>query len=315
MKKKTINLEAPPSSWGELKGGQLKQIYRMASKGYNHIEYKLRVFLMLMRLRIRKRAQQEEDGSFTYFFRRKGVLSMLRNERIRMLSWEVDYWISKYLGFLDEPIHITTLPFEKKWVAGRRYKAPEFRMTDVTYEQYGNAQRYLAAYWDIQTLCESLLKNGASRKSVRNARRNALDARAGFLAHLYIAPSIQLTDSRHNGTRLSMHRVYHYDSERAERNKHRFHFASKYLFDLTVWYFQSCLKEYSEDFPLLFKEHKSPDGKSAMVMEVGTVNAVQKYAGYTSQQDVYDTNAIFVFDILNSMAHEAEEIEKLNRKH
>ena len=311
---KRVNLEVPPSSWGELNGRQLKRIHKMLGKGYDRIEFKLRVFLMLMRLNIRKRAQREEDGTYTYFFRRKGMLPLLRNERLRMLSWEVEYWISKYMGFLDEPVHVTTLPFEWTWVCGRRYKAPEFRMSSVTYEQYGNAQRYLSAYWDCQNLCETLLKNGATRKAVRHARSQALDARAGFLAHLYIAPSFQLTDSRHEGTRLSLQRVYHYDSERAERNKRRMRMASSYLFDLTVWYFQSCLKEYSEELPLLFKEHKGPDGKSAMFMEIGTINAVLKYAGYTSQQDVYDTNAIFVFDILNSMAQEAEEIERINRK-
>ena len=314
QKKKSVNLEEPLSSWEALNGRQLKAIYRMLTRGYSMTEFKLRVFLLLTGLRIRKRAQREEDGTFTYFFRRKGWIARIRNERLRMVSWELSYWIDKYMKFLDTPVHIVQLPFAYKWVAGRRYKAPEYRMTDVTYEQYGNAQRYLAAYWDCQALCESMLKNGASRKAIHRARSQELDARAGFLAHLYISPSFQLTDSRHHGTRLSLQRVYHYDSERAERNKRRFRMASKYLFDLTVWYFQSCLQEYSEDFPHLFKSHGGPDGKNAIVMEVGTVNAVQKYAGYTVQQDVYDTNAIFVFDILNSMQHEAEEIDKLNRK-
>ena len=62
-----------------------------------------------------------------------------------------------------------------------------------------------------------------------------------------------------------------------------------------------------------------PSGKghrqrNELTSEVGTVNAVMKYNNYHDQQTVYDSNAVFVFEILNTMTKEAEEVKKLNAK-
>ena len=47
---------------------------------------------------------------------------------------------------------------------------------------------------------------------------------------------------------------------------------------------------------------------------IGTINAVQKYAGFNSPQTVYDQNSVFIFKFLDSMAEEAKQIEDMNRK-
>ena len=54
--------------------------------------------------------------------------------------------------------------------------------------------------------------------------------------------------------------------------------------------------------------------RDALQDEVGTINTVMKYAGYSEQQQVYDSNLPFVLDILNTMAKEAKEIEKMNAR-
>ena len=53
----------------------------------------------------------------------------------------------------------------------------------------------------------------------------------------------------------------------------------------------------------------------ALQGEVGTVNTIMKYAGYAEQQQVYDSNLPFIFDILNTMTKEAKEIEEMNAKY
>lgn len=69
-----------------------------------------------------------------------------------------------------------------------------------------------------------------------------------------------------------------------------------------------------EQFPKLF----SGDGKGSdtipMVSEVNTINAVMKWQGFTEHQKVFDSNAIFIFSILNSMTKEAKAIEEANQK-
>lgn len=309
-----MNFPAPPSDWNMLSEQQLRTIHELMESGIGVSEYKLKVFLMLMGLRIVKRADKKEDGSFVYHFRRTGWKSRFSREEFGMEAWEVDYWIEKYLKFLDEPFRLIQLPFSHVRVGMVRYKAPDPLMVNLTYEQYGNAQRCLIAYWETSRMVESLKKNGATLEAVKHAQEEALQARAGFLAHMYVEPGWQLLDQRNQMTRISIKRVYNYCSVAAEERVEDFKSAPSWLFAVTYQLFQSCQAQYKKDFPFLFKEYSDTDGKSALVMEVGTINAVQKYAGFTNAQSVYDQNSMFIFKFLDSMAEEAKQIEDMNRK-
>ena len=193
--------------------------------------------------------------------------------------------------------------------------APQMLMANVTYEQYSNMQKYLMSYWELSKIAESMLKNGGTRHAVKQIQKNILDARAGFLSHAYIGRSLRLLDQSHDMTRLSPQWVYTYDSDSAERNKKYFKPAPDYLFDITYQHFQSCQSFYKREYKFLFKEYQDEQDKSAFIMEAETINAVMKYAGgYNKQQEVYDSNTVFIFGFLNSMAHEADEIDKMNKK-
>lgn len=309
-----MNFPAPPSDWNMLSKQQLRTIHELMESGIGVSEYKLKVFLMLMGLRIVKRADKKEDGSFVYHFRRTGWKSRFSREEFGMEAWEVDYWIEKYLKFLDEPFRLIQLPFSHVRIGMTRYKAPDPLMVNLTYEQYGNAQRCLIAYWETSRMVESLKKNGATLEAVKHAQEEALQARAGFLAHMYVEPGWQLLDQRNQMTRISIKRVYNYCSVAAEERVEDFKSAPSWLFAVTYQLFQSCQAQYKKYFPFLFKEYSDTDGKSALVMEVGTINAVQKYAGFTNAQSVYDQNSMFIFKFLDSMAEEAKAIEEMNRK-
>lgn len=314
QKRKSVNFPAPPSDWNMLSERQLRTIHELMESGISLSEYKLKVLLMLMGLRIVKRADKKEDGSFVYHFRRTGWKHRFSKEEFGMEAWEVDYWIEKYLKFLDEPFRLIQLPFSHVRIGMTRYKAPDPLMVNLTYEQYGNAQRCLIAYWETSRMVESLKKNGATLEAVKHAQEDALQARAGFLAHMYVQPGWQLLDQRNQMTRISIKRVYNYCSVAAEERVEDFKSAPSWLFAVTYQLFQSCQAQYKKDFPFLFKEYSDTDGKSALVMEVGTINAVQKYAGFTDAQKVYDQNSMFIFKFLDSMAEEAKQIEDMNRK-
>lgn len=314
MQRPTENFPAPPSDWTSLTKDQLTYIHHLLEKGISLPEYKLRIFLYLMGLRIVKRADKKEDGSFIYHFKKRGWSSYFSRKEYGMEAWEVDYWIEQYLKFLDEPFHLWQLPFEYIKVGRIYYKAPEAMMVNLTYEQYGNAQRCLIAYWETSKMVESLKKNGTTRAAVRHAQDEALRARAGFMAHLYTAPSLRLLDQRGQMTRVSLDKVYTYCSVEAEKHIKRFMRAPSWLFAVSYQLFQTCQALYKKDFPFLFKEYKDNEDKSALVMEIGTINAVQKYAGFTDPQSVYDQNSMFIFKFLDSMAEEAKQIEDMNRK-
>lgn len=312
---KTIDLPEPPSSWDELSDEQMRFVFKLQQKkNVSVAEYKLKVFLHLMGLKVLTRAEKKDDGSFVYHFCRKGIRPLLRREDLNMEAWEVDYWIKTYLSFLDSPNTLTKLPFDsyKRW--GKRFKAPSMLMLDVTYEQYSNAQNYLTAYSQYTRLAESMLNNGSSIKAVRRVQQDVINARAGFLSHMLTSPQWQLTESDSHSTRLHVHRAYKYSSQRAEQNKRYFKTAPDYLFWVMVQFFQGCLAHFREELPDLFKESDENGNKTAWLIEVDTVNAVQKYQGYAMQQDVYDSEAVFIFGVLNNMVQEAKEVEKIRKK-
>lgn len=308
----SVNLPAPPSNWNALSKRQLIRIHELLNSGLTEVEYKLKVFLELMGLKVLKRAEKQDDGTFRFCFRRKGWKHW--RESLGMQSWEVSYWIDKYLKFLDDPFQLVQMPFQHVRVEGRKYKAPDALMMNLTYEQYNNAQRYLVAYWEAARMVDSLRKNGATIDALLNAENRALDYRAGFLAHIYVPGSWRILDQRGSMTRFSPRRVYIYNSEDAERQVHRFRTAPRWLFDVTYQFVQSSLGRYKKDFEHLFREYEDDSTKSMLVMEIETINAIQKYAGYSDQQAVYDSNMGFIFGFLNSMSHEAKQIEEMNNK-
>lgn len=312
---KTINLPEPPSSWDELSDEQMRSVFKLQQKkNISVAEYKLKVFLHLMGLKVLKRADKKDDGSFVYHFRRKGLRPLLRREELSMEAWEADYWIKQYLEFLDHPNTLLRLPFETWERRGKRFKAPGMLMLDVTYEQYSNAQNYLTAYVQQTQLMESMLNNGSTLSAVKRIQEDIINARAGFLSHLLVAPQWQLTESDAHSTRLNLHRTYRYSNSKAERYKRSFRTAPDYLFWVMVQFFYGCMNHFHEELPDLFKDGGKDDDRTMWMMEVDTINAIQKYQGYSVQQDVYDSEAVFVFGILNNMIQEAKEIEKINKK-
>ena len=87
------------------------------------------------------------------------------------------------------------------------------------------------------------------------------------------------------------------------------------LFPILYQLFQSSLLQYQTMFPHVFSSSGGKGGAdNPIVSELGTLNAVMKYQGYTTQQEVYDTNALFVFKIIDSMTREAKEMEKANKR-
>lgn len=315
---KSINLSAPPSSWEALNEKQLFAIHKLSLKRYPEAEFKIRVFLMLLGLKICRRARKNDDGTFTYFLRRKGFLHWLMRERISMQSWEFDHYISKYLSFLDDRYKLTALPCGFIRVGWHRYRVPDRLLLSITWQQYGNAQRCLERFWRHAETAEELLKNGGTRKAVRIQQREALKARSEFMAHLYNTWSFQVLESKEARVKLRLTKVWQYDPETARRQVRVFMKAPEELFLVTDQFFQSCLSHYKVLFPKLFKQssgkNKTTSRRAPLVIELETVNTIKRECHYDNQQEVYDTNAAFIFEDLSMLAERHEQMEKMNAK-
>ena len=313
-----------PHSWNELTGKQMEVIHGLRHKAIRRAvqlgdeekavnESKLKVFLFLAGLKVRKRAYKKEDGTFVYIVRRNGIKHLF--EEIPMESWQVAQWIKDLLGFLDEPNELLEAPYEYFRIGLKKWKAPETQLTSLTFEQYNHAQQYLVAYWDTRQTAEEMLKDGGTRKSVKHLFKEANQYRAMFLATLIIPPVRQTQHVDENGSYEVNRTAYVYHSSYGEKNWKKFTGKRwELVFEVMVQFVQSCLAAYRDKFPELFTTHKGDDGSDFIVLEANKMNAIKKYGEFKSYQDIYNSNAFFIFGVLNNMCSEAKAIEEMNRK-
>ena len=217
----------------------------------------------------------------------------------------------------------------------RHFKLPEVACNNLTWQQYRA----------LQTISPQLFDENTSEDMV-------LDLQAQFLAHCLTPRSFALLDTAGGSIRLRPHYEYRYNAEQADeltkfwkrkmKNEERkmkneelrmknkeshfsllashasrstLHAPLRSLFHICFQCYQTALTYYSLAYPLLFSgDNHQNTMRDALQGEVGTINTVMKYAGYAEQQQVYDSNLPFVLDILNTMAKEAKEIEKMNAK-
>lgn len=190
------------------------------------------------------------------------------------------------------------------------FSLPQMACNNITWQQYRS----------LQAIAPQLFQEGITETE-------AIDLQAQFLAQCLVpAQSSELTADQ-----FRPRHIYRYDAERAEQTIEfwKEQLAKDVLtplptgegrgvgplFHICFQCYQTALLYYEKIYPLLFTGSSKQDTlRDALQGEVGTVNTVMKYAGYAEQQQVYDSNLPFVLDILNTMAREAKEIEKMNSK-
>ena len=185
------------------------------------------------------------------------------------------------------------------------FALPQVACNNLTWSQYRA----------LQPIASQLWQDGITDEQ-------ALDLQAQFMAQILVPRSLALLDTSGDTIRLRPHYTFKYSSEQADNlvgywNKK----LSKGSMEITtlfhichqVW--QTALVYYSKAYPMLFEGGgKHGPMNDALQGEVGTVNTIMKYSGYSEQQQVYDSNLPFVLDILNTITKEAKEIEAMNAK-
>lgn len=211
-----------------------------------------------------------------------------------------------HIGYVGNLRDALTLPVETVKVRGRVFALPQTACNNLTWQQYRA----------LQAITPQLWQNGISDDAI-------VELQAQFMANILVPRSVALLDQSGDTIRLRPHFTFKYNVDQADRMvvywKKRLLSGSMKIITLfhichQVW--QTALLYYSRAYPLLFADTEK-DGamKDALQGEVGTINTIMKYAGYAEQQQVYDSNLPFVFDILNTMVKEAKDIEEMNAKY
>ena len=222
--------------------------------------------------------------------------------------------VSGYVsGFRDAMV----LPETEVTVDGAVFALPQVACNNITWQQYRS----------LQNIVPQLFSDSLDDEQV-------IDLHAQFLAHILVPAQQNEVGSDPFCPKLS----FRYNAERAEqtipfwrerlkneelrmKNEESANFSlstlhfSLSLFHICFQVYHTAILYYERSCPLLFTGGgKSQEFRDALQGEVGTVNSVMKYQGYSDPQQVYDANLPIILDTLNTMAKEAKEIEKMNAK-
>lgn len=212
------------------------------------------------------------------------------------------------------------LPEETVTIDGITFALPQVGCSNLTWHQYRS----------LQAIAAQLFQEGVSDEL-------ALQLQAQFMAYILVpgnrreVPSakIQVPNGKpgtwemkpeNSNDPFAPEYDFKYVAERAEQT---FQFWQRQLehgtplFHICFQVWQTAVVNYYPTvFPLLFggSGRSSDPLHTALTGEVGTINAVMKYQGYSSPQEIYDTNLPIILGVLNNMTKEAREIEKMNSK-
>ena len=184
-------------------------------------------------------------------------------------------------------------------VAGVTFALPQGACSNITWHQYRS----------LQAIAPQLWQDGLTDDEARSLH-------AQFLAYILV-PAPATADT---GDRFHTKPSFRYDAERAEASvafwEEQLNGAdAPVLFHICFQIWQTAVANfYPSVFPLLFGGGKSDPLHTALTGETDTINAVMKYQGYSSPEQVYNTELPIILGTLNTMSKEAKEIEKIKRK-
>lgn len=186
---------------------------------------------------------------------------------------------------------------------GIHFALPTVACNNLTWHQYRSLQGLTPLLW----------QEGQSDD-------DALQVQAQFLAAMLVPEQM----GSESADRFQKAHRFRYDADRSEQSQDfwltmlrgpQSAEATAVLFYICFQMYQTAMRYYEAVFPLLFHGGGKDDPlRDALTGEVGTINSVMKYQGYTDPQQVYDANLPIILDTLNTMTKEAKEIEKMNQQ-
>lgn len=323
-------MEVPhiPNGWAELSWEQLTHVWDLLEQKKDQLTRCLAVYCYLSGAKVQyvDKALTPDNSDTALAITYKEETSLVHadefyiyllgipvEEKDLRKAKEIQIPSKGVMSWLEDPYTLYQLPLEYYRIGGNKYKMPEPLFTSLSYQQYCNMQKILQAYWQITRRIANSPNDQTT--NLLNDQKEAARLRAQFMSHALCSRSFRIVRKDTNATALSPKFVYTYTVEAAEDNIKHFYKAPNSLFMILQQYFSSCLEYYRREMPELFSSANKISVRSPLMAEIDTLNAIMKWKGaYPTHQDVYDTNAIFIFGDLKDMAKEAREIEAANAK-
>ncbi len=257
-----------------------------------------------------------ESGELLITLHKKGW----GKNRLRITRNQLAWMVNKDMAFMDCPTGneeyggLTALPKETIRIGKKLFRLPEPLIANITYQQYSNTIKLINL---VDKIAESMDLQHAKKdlKNFKTKVNEVKTAMARVVSHLLVPRSLRLTREDGGRKRIGIGWEWTYSPEVAEENvQYIKRNAPEWIYPILCQHLMSCIQIYKREYPDMFSNDGGGEDKMPFIAEADTINAVMKWQSYTNQQDVYDTNAVFIFSILCSMSKEAKELERINSR-
>ena len=230
-------------------------------------------------------------------------------EPFPLAVWQVHSFIDQHLKWLDEFTGLQLFPYhdlghywrvDRRWPWVHRCRLGfEGELLDgMTWQQYRFAQEWLSYYVDVNgqlaARAHGVRNNVQSRTDADSLASEALRARTEFLRAVYRLPD------------------GHYPRQLRRMSAERFQV-------ILIWW-QSMMAEMQRKYKRCFKSSSSSRGSASRQQNLPidlytrSTATLQKYLAQTEEQ-INQQPCRVILQHLDDMAREAEELEKINKKH
>ena len=282
---------------------------------FDWLEVKAELFFLLTEVEVVSEENDPVDGDPEYqhhaYICRKG------GTEFPIYIWQVYSFIEQHLAWIDDPKAKPLIIFPYKqllseWRLSRRFPfvkkhwlAPGELLQDFSWREYRFLQDYMELYVSLQNQMAKLQQQGASDKDrLADLARQMLDARNKFLAVLFKAEG-----------KLSARPK---DACKARIINSQFSIINDIRWQVILFWWSGMMHYLQQQFPHCFKQSKSKSTKRPpLPIELyrNIITTVQKESNGLTEDEVNAQTFYIVLEHLERLAKQAEEMEKLNRKH
>ena len=260
------------------------------------------------------------DVSFVCRLSKNNVQWSMFNGQFELRTWQVHSFMSQlaWLDATDSKGRAVAMPKMmwpypervwrwqwKRWKPTKEYYRPGELMDGLTWAQYRLANDWMEVYTNASNalILESEKVAKANPERIRELAKQQQEARLEVLAQLFYVSDPAATGGVRPAPRRLLRKI------------------SEVEWQVVMFWWSSMMQYLKEQYPKCFKSaDKKPRSRSKqqpLPIELYTrsMATLQKYLGGLTEDEINAQTAHAILRHLNDMAVEAEEMEKIKRKH
>ena len=222
--------------------------------------------------------------------------------------WQVFSFVEQHLAWIDDPQARPLIIFPYKQLLGvwhfqlrppflkKHYLAPGELLQDFSWREYRHLQDYMELYVSLQNQMAKMQQGATDKDRLATLARQMLDARNNFLSVLFKAEGNYSLFTLHSSLKK----------------------VGDVQWQVILFWWSGMMHYLQQQFPHCFKQSKTKSSKRPpLPIELyrNIITTVQKESNGLTEDEVNGQTFYIVLEHLERLAKQAEEMEKISKKH